>query len=138
MLEFLESLIKEWYVADLRRRIYRSDSDKQYWTKVCSYKKKKIEDITSRNHLPSIFGDTDTRSKYNRLFYPEDKLPVIILNDKDLRYYFSRNCDVILLNGSGGEFGVIKDSDFDSQTLTVELKDGNTKPVPFSQARRIV
>ncbi len=139
VLEYLEALIKEYFTADLRRKIYTKKSDRTYWQRVAIYKKEKVEDITKRNHLPNIFNDTDTRDKYYDIYFPSDKVPLVVQNKKDLIHYFGIGSDVVIKKGEQIWFGVIKETDYNKKEANILIKETQViEPYPFKEVRRII
>jgi len=139
LLEFLECLIREYMVADLRRKIYPKRSDKLYWGKVCEWKEDKIKDITERNNMPNIFDDKDTQKKYRDLYYPKNKAPLLLLCKKDLVHYYYTDTDVIVENGKGIRYGTILHTDFDTYVADVSMKDTHTQETcSLNIVRRII
>jgi len=101
--QFLEILQTEWLVADLRAKIYFRHKDKEYWKKVKEGKRVKIEDISERNNLPSIFTDEGLRKDFEKKVYNLTSIPNFIYRNEedrqeqeyyDLMYYFNKNSDV--------------------------------------------
>lgn len=80
---------KEYLIFEFKRKIYHNPSDKRYFKRVMKYKKEKIENISKRNRLNSIFNSSEKMEEVrNHLF---DKLgkPKFDLSEKDIDNYFS-------------------------------------------------
>lgn len=91
--EYFLQVQKEYLIADFRRKIYFSPKNKAYWTKVCGYKKAKINAIAKRNNLHSIFNsDEKLRELRNELFNQNGK-PKFEMNSDDLTNYYSNGSE---------------------------------------------
>jgi len=65
-LDFYKNIQLEYIQAELRSKIYKRKKDKEFWARVASLKKEKIEDFFLRNNLPNIFN---SKSKKVELYY---------------------------------------------------------------------
>lgn len=87
--EYFIQIQKEYLIAKFRSKIYFSPKNKRYWKKVMRYKAEKINLISSRNKLNSIFNsDEKMEDFYNRLF-DENGKPRFELTDEDLKNYYT-------------------------------------------------
>lgn len=134
--KFLDILQSEYILAELRKKIYPSLSDKNYYERVMKGKKEKIEDIAIRNSLKTIFNDKETKIKkykeiYNDQGYPnffyrneEDRLNNEI---KDKRNYYMIGSEVKVFSINGGEekIGKIDSISFKTMTAKIEFEDIN-------------
>jgi hypothetical protein len=138
-LEFLDVLVKEYFVAELRRKIYTKASDRKYWKKTADFKKEKIIDISNRNRLPHIFDDEQKMSKAYDKYFPINELPPIIINNKDLYSYYRKDTDVTIMDDGNVLVGQIESSDLKTAKVDVRLfDDSSRKTFRFSQVRRIL
>lgn len=87
--EYFLQLQKEYLIADFRRKIYYSPKDKTYWTRVCGFKKDKIQSISKRNNLNSIFNSEDKLSELRSELFDSLGKPKFEMNAKDLKNYYS-------------------------------------------------
>lgn len=87
--EYFIQIQKEYIMADFRRKIYYNPKDKAYWSKVCAYKKEKIEEIASRSHLHSIFNNSAKYNEFRSELFDEDNKPKFTMSEKDWRNYYS-------------------------------------------------
>lgn len=110
--EYLQVLQKEYIVAEIRSKIYIKPKDKEYWRRVKFGKKAKIEDISTKNHLPNIFNDNDVQKDIEREVYGSGPLPNFIYSSNenkqeleylDLQNYFNKNTTVKVLDYYGEE-----------------------------------
>lgn len=81
--DFLEVLQIEYINAELRGKIYPNAGDKAFYReKVMYHKKKKIQDICSRNpQLPNIFNSEDEKKRIIDRVYGEWGLPNFYYKD---------------------------------------------------------
>jgi len=138
LLEYLEVLIKEYLVADTRRRIYPGRKDRAYYTRVAEGKKEKIIDIAVRNQIPHIFNSVEVRQRYYETYFPKGKLPYVLTTDGDLINYFSKGADVIIQD-TDIRYGKIVDADFKEQNVLVQIKDTDKiVALKFHEVRRVL
>jgi hypothetical protein len=138
-LEYLDVLVKEYFVAELRRRIYTKASDRKYWKRTSSFKKEKIIDISNRNRLPHIFSNEEKMSEAYDMYYPLNELPKILLNKKDLYCYYKKDTDVTITDNGKVLVGKILNADVDTAKVDIVLFDNNKKETyRFNQVRRIL
>jgi len=91
--EYFEQLQLEYIVAELRKKIYPSLKDKNYYRRVMQQKEAKIQDIALRNSLPSIFSEGNgkyKREKYQEIYY-ERGLPNFLYRDEIMRDKFEES-----------------------------------------------
>lgn len=94
--EFLMNLQKEYVISDFRRKVYVSPADRRYYQKVMDFKKEKIDNISERNNLPTIFtSDEVKKGIYSELFDSLNK-PKFNMTEDDERFYFSYDSEFIL------------------------------------------
>lgn len=79
---------KEYLIAEFRRKIYFS-KDRAYYQRVMDGKKKKILDISERNHLSDIFNSPDKLKEVRRELFDENGRPLFILTDIDVERYYA-------------------------------------------------
>ncbi len=131
--EYLESLQLEYIQAELRRKIYWKKKDKRFWSKVLEFKKEKIEDIVSRNGLPSIFNDDIVREQLRRKVINDIGFPTFVyrneeelfsLGETDFRCYFNLNAEVKVLIGNGrvGIGKIVKVPELGDDVIEVKLR----------------
>lgn len=106
---------------------------------MCGFKKEKILDIATRNHLPNIFDNDAAKRDYYEIFYPKGKVPIIVKTPKDLKYYYSVGSDVVVETAGATHYGRIQESNIKDGKVTVTIR--NTEQVSefaISTIRRIV
>lgn len=138
--DFFEALQLEYLTAELRRRIYTKINDKQYYTKVMLFKKQKINDIATRNGLPSIFTSEDVRSSLYRTVCPDQGLPNFVYRDeqerakmfdRDVANYYAKGTEVKVFMDEKVIIGEIYDVNLEKDIIFVKPR-GEQKAKPFS------
>lgn len=87
--EYFQVVQREYLIAEFRKKIYYSPKDKAYYQKVMGYKEEKIQDISKRNCLESIFtSPAKLREMRSELFDNSGK-PKFELTELDLNNYYS-------------------------------------------------
>lgn len=87
--EYFLVIQQEYLIAEFRKKIYFSKSDKSYYQRVMNGKRSKIEKISKRNRLDNIFNNEAKREEmWNELF---DRLgkPKFELNETDIQNYYA-------------------------------------------------
>lgn len=133
--EFFEVVQVEYICAILRSRIYIHPKDKSYWARVADGKREVIDSIALRNHLPSIFTDSDLEATLSRKIYRENSHPLFCYKDDkqkedqeyyDLLYYYSKGSECRFDNDGETMVGkIVKYTPFDKIAL-VQLKSSET------------
>ena len=80
---------KEYFIAEFRRKIYYSPKDKSYYQRVMNHKAEKIRDISSRNHLDSIFSNPEKRNAVKAELFDEMGRPKFQMTKTDIDNYYS-------------------------------------------------
>ena len=129
ILDYLNTLQKEFFCAELRYKIYTQQADKDYWRTIMTHKQNKIEDIALRNKLKSIFTD---KREYLKIFEEvlcfgvpnftyRDYYQQTKLQKRDMYFYFQPGSDVKYINESGDEcLGKIKKYSIENNSVTIE------------------
>ena len=63
--EYYQTIQREYLISEFRRKIYFSPKDKKYYQRVMTHKAEKINEIAERNHLDSIFTNTEYLQSIN-------------------------------------------------------------------------
>lgn len=84
---------KEYIIDTFRSKIYSSLKDRNYWRKVANYKKEKIESISIRNRLKSIFNDSDKFDEFQSKIFDANGKPIYEMTRTDLDNYYSIGCE---------------------------------------------
>jgi hypothetical protein len=119
--EFFEQLQLEYIVLELRKKIYPSLADQEYYERVMIQKREKINDIALKNYLPSIFTDKEIKKhKYNEIYNPFG-LPNFMYKDEDhkqkyalldKKYYYLPESEVRIVIEGELKVGKINSVDF--------------------------
>lgn len=144
--EYFEILQLEWFVADLRAKIYPKIKDKEFWKKTREGKKITIQDIAIRNNLPSIFDDDQLEHVLRKKIYRDESYPNFIyrnhdhkLNQEyyDLLYYFNPGSEVRFEMYGEMKVGKVKEYKPFEKNVTVVL-DGREEKLPILKVTRIL
>jgi len=146
---YLESLQLEYITCELRKRVYLKAKDRSFYQRTMAYKKSKIEDISTRNFLPTIFNDDKVKANMYALVYKEHGYPNFIYNstadhaefaDKDIDNYFSVDAEVrVLMSENTVEVGIIIDRFFENGIIQIKLREhAETSPFPINRVTRIL
>jgi hypothetical protein len=129
-LKYFEQLQLEYIIVELRKKIYPSLKDKQYYERVMRGKKDIIEDLAIRNSLKSIFNDKEKRIEkyrqiYNKIGYPnfiyKDERDKEMFEIKDKKNYYMTDSDFKITIGEKEKFGILKTVSFLTQTAEIDL-----------------
>lgn len=144
--QFFQVLQIEWLVADLRVRIYPSKKEKDYWTKVKEGKRQIIEDIATKNYLPTIFSDSEMFRIFQNKVFVEKGHPNFHYKDDfykvqqeplDLFHYFRKDAEVRFEVYEEMKVGIIKNYLPETDKVDVEF-EGQTFSLPISEVTRIL
>lgn len=105
LLDFYNSLQKEYIVAELRSKIYPKSKDKKYYRRVMEGKKETIVQISERNHLPNIFSSADLKESIYNEVSPDWGIPNFTYRNKDTELWMQRN-DKLNYYGVGSDFAI--------------------------------
>lgn len=90
--DYLSRLQIEYIIYELRSKIYPAAEDKEKFKEVMGLKRMKIEDISEKNNLQTIFTSTLIKNNLmNSLF--EDKFVPDDFHGKDKYFYLYKNTD---------------------------------------------
>lgn len=137
--EFFDILQEEYIVCELRSKIYPSAhtnkrgetiNPSDYWRSLMCKKKEKIVDLAARNSLFSIFDDKRVMVDFYKRVVPEWGFPKFIYKDDhqrllqekwDIHNYYSRGSQVKVLLDSKIRQGVIKNTNFLDNKITIMI-----------------
>lgn len=115
--DFLEILQLEYISFKIRRLTYPIPKHKLFWQGIMEAKKKKIEEISSKNKLPNIFNDPYIEEQVESKFYI-NSTPNFLYRDEDFRKrweewdlynYYAKNQQVSVETDEGSKVGYIVD-----------------------------
>ena len=75
ILEYFNRLQLEYLLYELRTKIYPSSDDKAKFKKVLQFKKDKINDISKKNMLISIFDDEELKRDMTDQLFGSENMP---------------------------------------------------------------
>lgn len=147
--QFFEQLQLEYIVAELRKKIYPSVKDKNYYKRVMKFKKEKIEDISTRNTLPSIFTDLSCKDDLYKRVYNEIGPPTFYYRDEDhknefgeqdLANYFLVGSEVKVHRGDdkGISIGRIELANLEAGLVLIKLGESEIKNFDIKRVTRIL
>lgn len=87
--EYFDVLQDEYMVAEFRKKIYFSPKDKSFYNRVMEHKREKIENISNRNNLDSIFNSELKRKEVQDKLFDHLGRPKFKLSDKDITNYYN-------------------------------------------------
>lgn len=87
--EYFLQVQREYIIAEFRRKIYYSPKNKRYWERVMAYKRAKIEEISRRNHLISIFTSDAKMDEIRSQLFDHNGKPTFQLTPEDIENYYS-------------------------------------------------
>lgn len=136
--ELYQLLQLEYISYFVRSKIYCRDFAENY-AKICLRKRAKIENISQRNNLPSIFTDEVMKEKYISKFLNSSGIPNFTYKDQDIRnkmqrwdrhYYFNVGSSISMSREDESVFlGVVTFNDKDD--CIVKVKDDNNEIQEF-------
>lgn len=132
-LDYFNRLQEEYFICNLRARIYPRVKDKSYWRKVAEFKKDKIESIAERNNLASIFSDVGVHSEIYFKTIPTSCYPNFtyktedyVTKDNDFIHYYAIDSDVKIVEDwdKFSETGILISIDLEENTGKVKTSKG--------------
>lgn len=142
-LEYLKVLEVEWWINNLRRKIYPGKKDKTYYNTASSLKKSRIIEISERNELPHIFNTPELMKELNKRFSLNGGCPVFDKRtETDIRNYFIKTSEVRCFFGFDNDkksiikIGKIIDFDYEKGIVVVEI-EGKTANLLMEYVTRI-
>lgn len=144
--EYFQKLQLEYIVTQLRLRIYRAKTDKEFYARALQGKKLKIEEIGIKNRIPTIFTDKDLFESFEKkiyrdgtypLFYYRDAEHKIVQEPLDLLFYYYRGTEVRFLEEETVKVGVVQNYEIGRDSLTLK-EDGLVKRVNLNNCQRIL
>jgi len=131
ILDYFNILQREYLVSMLRAKIYQEPWRGRY-SQIAEQKREKIDDIATRNTLPSIFDDTQVKREMYKQVYTKGYPNFIYRDSKDenkrSKYdfysYYSPQSDVIVDHDKSKDLliGKVVSANFDAKTVTVEIE----------------
>lgn len=91
--EYFFILQNEYLIADFRKKIYSNKNDKKYYQRVMDGKRDKINDISERNKLDSIFNNSYKMSEMKSNLFDKTGNPSFPITATDEKNYYSIGSD---------------------------------------------
>lgn len=143
--ELYSNLQTEFLSYYLRKKLYCKNFSENY-SIVCDQKKEKIEKISAKNNLPSIFNDGSVKERFLSKFLNETGAPNFSYKDEDIKkkmsrwdkwYYFTKGTSVKFVNDGKTILGVIVANDKDSQIVTIKDEFNEEVDLHYSSITRL-
>lgn len=156
--ELFKKLQEEYVVCIIRTKIYPIRKHKDYWNKLAKKKKEKIEDISLRNRIPSMFynennDDWASREECERVerkieneVYNENGMPNFyypnVNKEEQQRYwdeynYYYPNSEVRVEIDGKIRVGKIERTDIENKITTINI-NGVISDFDFNEVTRIL
>lgn len=128
--DFYTNLQLEYLSYYMRGKIYKRQEDLKKFSDICEKKREKIEGLSRKNCLPSIFNNKTYRERYLNLFIGEFGLPQFQYRDDyqrkikgmwDKKYYFNEGTNVKVNVDGVVDVGVVINNDYENGMVTVRL-----------------
>lgn len=128
--DFYTNLQLEYLSYYMRGKIYKRQEDLKKFSDICEKKREKIEGLSRKNCLPSIFNNKTYRERYLNLFIGEFGLPQFQYRDDyqrkikgmwDKKYYFNEGTNVKVNVDGVVDVGVVVNNDYENGMVTVRL-----------------
>jgi hypothetical protein len=131
ILEYFNRLQLEFLLYELRSKIYPAAEDKVKFKRVLQFKKDKIDDISKKNTLVSIFDDEIMKREMVDALFGNENMPSDF-NKRDKYFYYFVGSD-FSYNRQGCK---LISYDFNDSTAIIE-KNSEKFTVDLIQIRRI-
>jgi len=150
VLEFYKELQKEYFIAEIRSKIYPKLKDKKYFKeRVMVGKKRVIRDIAAKNSLASIFNDSEEYDKVRKSVYNDRGLPNFRyknedfreqFQEKDILYYYHLKSEVrVFLEEEDKEIlGKVKFVNIVAEIIEIELENEDIHVTALKNITRIL
>ena len=134
LVDLFNCLQLEFIAYYVRKKIYQKDYAVNY-SNVCDQKKEKIDGISQKNSIPSIFTDSDIKKEFIHKFLNETGEPNFTYKDEEVKlkmgkwdnfYFFAKGTSVKFNKDNKVILGVIVNNDKYNKILTIksnELKE---------------
>lgn len=93
--EYLDILQEEYLITKFRRSIYPAQTDKLFFEKVMKMKQDKIENISTKLKIDTIFNNSKLFDSVRSKIFNYLNQPIFGMNSKDEYYYYYKGSDFI-------------------------------------------
>jgi hypothetical protein len=144
--EFYYNLQIEYLSYFLRSKIYCKPFSENYF-KICEAKKEKIERISVKNNLPSIFNSDFSKNKFLERFMVEWGPPNFAYKDEEIQfkmqcwdrhYFFSKGVSVKFILDGKVLTASIWGNDKQNEIVTVIDENGVNRDLHYNNVSRII
>jgi hypothetical protein len=145
LVELYTALQNEYLSYYLRKKVYCKEFSVNY-NAICLQKKDKIEKISSKNNLPSIFNDEHLKEDYLNKFINEAGIPNLTYKDEVIKkkmqcwdnwYYFTRGTSVKFKRNDRVELGVVLVNDKENCIVSIKDQNGLELDLHYSNVSRL-
>lgn len=142
-IEYLRQLEVEWWICNLRRKIYPEKKLKNYYDRVANNKRDRIKEICVRNSIPSIFDDRNLMQELNHRFTITGGMPRFSgQTETDIINYYYPGVEVrCIVPGLTQNTDIIYartlEIDLKTSTVKVQKADKTLYQLEFAQVQRI-
>lgn len=143
--ELYTVLQNEFLSYFIRKKLYCKEFSVNYDV-VCNQKREKIEKISLKNNLPSIFNDKEMKERYLDRFLNETGVPNLTYKDEVIKkkmqrwdnwYYFTKGTSVKFKIDDRVELGVITSNDKDNCIVTIKSDQNQEFDLHYSNITRL-
>lgn len=129
----------------MRGKTYCKEFAENY-RKVCIVKKEKIDKISSKNNLPSIFNDQHAKQRYLDKFLNPQGIPNFTYKDEDIRekmscwdrhYFFQKGCSVKFIDGEDVLIGQVIHNDKNSSIVCIMDENKVERELHYNNISRL-
>lgn len=130
--QYLNALHLEYINSWIREKIYTSEKDKKYHSKVMQFKKDRIQTISNQNQVPNMFVYENLRPYYEQQiikefgfpnFYYRGEKDITEFASKDLTYYYFIGSEVRVNIDKTIVVGTIESTDLANKIIFIKLRE---------------
>lgn len=132
ILEYFNQLQIEYKLYELRTKIFPYKADKEKYKQVLEFKREKIEDISHKNNLSTIFDSEVKDEEITNEFYDDFGIPKG-MSKRDKYFYYYIGSDFVY-EGNGYK---LSKYNLNEGTAVIE-KDGEEIEVDIKKIKRIL
>ena len=145
LVDLYNCLQLEYVSYFVRKKIYQKEYAINY-SGVCDQKKEKIETISKKNNLPSIFNDIDIKNRYIQMFLNETGEPNFTYKDEEVKnkmskwdnfYFFAKGSSIKFNQDSKVVLGVVTHNDKANKILTIKDEFKSDQDLHYSSVTRL-
>lgn len=139
-IDFLESLQIEYFVNDIKSKIYPKQNDRNYYKRVKGHKEEKILNLAfNMGGVVNIFDDETEFERFKSKTYPKDNLPQFELTEIEKDYYYSENSEIKVNIDNKYKIGILISKNFEKNIAIVKLRgEANERTVSLNFVSRIL